>query len=96
MKLIIDISEELKSAVYRCGLFLNPTEKVSLIDAINNGTVLPDNATNGDMMKAVFNCKTSNEDSDYLVKYSLDSIYEEVNSDWWNTPYKAERKDNNE
>ena len=40
MKLIIDIDKELKSAIYRCGLFLNPTEKVSLIDAINNGTPL--------------------------------------------------------
>ena len=45
MKLIIDIPKELKSAVYRCGLFLNPTEKTSLIDAINNGTPIPDNAT---------------------------------------------------
>ena len=45
MKLIIDIDKELKSAVYRCGLFLNPTEKTSLIDAINNGTPIPDNAT---------------------------------------------------
>ena len=41
MKLIIDIDKELKSAIYRCGLFLNPTEKVSLINAINNGTPLP-------------------------------------------------------
>lgn len=41
MKLIIDIDKELKSAVYRCGLFLNPAEKTSLINAINNGTPLP-------------------------------------------------------
>ena len=41
MKLIIDIDKELKSAVYNCGLFLNPTEKMSLINAINNGIPLP-------------------------------------------------------
>ena len=54
MKLIIDIDKELKSAVYNCGLFLNPTEKTSLIDAINNGTLIPDNATNGDVMRIIF------------------------------------------
>lgn len=40
MQIIIEIPEELKSAVYRCGLFLNPTEKTSLINAINNGIPL--------------------------------------------------------
>ena len=42
MKLLIDIDKELKSAVYNCGLFLMPTDKMSLIDAINNGTPLED------------------------------------------------------
>ena len=46
MKLIIDIDKELKSAVYRCGLFLNPTEKTSLIDAINNGTPISEDTYN--------------------------------------------------
>lgn len=54
MKLIINIDKELKSAVYNCGLFLNPTEKMSLIDAIKNGTPIPDNATNGDVLKMMF------------------------------------------
>ena len=42
MKLIIDIDKELKSAIYNCGLFLNPADKTSLINAINNGTPLDD------------------------------------------------------
>lgn len=46
MKLIIDIDEELKSAVCNYSLFLTPTDKMSLIDAllidaIKNGTPLP-------------------------------------------------------
>lgn len=41
MKLIIDIDEDLKSAIYNCGLFLSPTDKITLINAINNGTPLP-------------------------------------------------------
>ena len=41
MKLIINIDEDLKSAIYNCGLFLNPTDKLTLINAINNGIPLP-------------------------------------------------------
>lgn len=41
MKLIIELDEDLKSAIYNCGLFLNPTDKLTLINAINNGTPLP-------------------------------------------------------
>ena len=42
MKLIIDIPKELKSEVYRCGVFLSLTEKESLINAINKGIPLDD------------------------------------------------------
>ena len=42
MKIIIDIDKELKSAIYNCGLFLNPADKTSLINAINNGIPLND------------------------------------------------------
>ena len=41
MQIVIDIDEELKHSINAKGLFLNPHEKISLIDAINNGTVLP-------------------------------------------------------
>lgn len=89
MKLIIDISEEewlfIKAKI--------ATEDDSYIDrAVANSTPIPDNATNGDMIKAIFNCKTRNEDSNYLVKYSLDGIYEEVSSDWWNAPYQKDSR----
>ena len=46
MKLIIDIDKELKSEVYRCGVFLSPFEKEALINAINNGTPIPDSDLN--------------------------------------------------
>ena len=41
MQIVIEIDEELKHSINAKGLFLNPHEKISLIDAINNGTVLP-------------------------------------------------------
>ena len=76
MKLIVDIPKELKSAVYRCGLFLNPTDKTSLIDAINNGTHIPDNATNSDVMLTMFPNETD-----------LHNFARHNKVVWWNALY---------
>ena len=86
MKLIIDIDKELKSAVYRYGLFLNPTEKTSLIDAINNGTPIPDNATNGDVMKMMFP-NIENQMIDLVMRCST-SVKRIGNDTWMNLPYQ--------
>lgn len=45
--------------------------------AIVGGTVLPDNPTNGDMIKAVFK----------EVQHYSDG---KICADWWNAPYKKE------
>lgn len=94
MKVIIDIDKELKSAIYNCGLFLNPAEKMSLINAINNGTPIPDNATNGDVIKAIFpNIQIS--DSEVMKNVYTGIPYGELIGanidcmrDWWNAPYQ--------
>lgn len=77
MKLIIDIDEELKSAVYRCGLFLNPAEKTSLINAINNGTSIPDNPL--EVLKAFYpNISISSEEDlptkDMIIRISRSEV----------------------
>ena len=96
MKLIIDIPEELKSAVYRCGLFLNPTEKVSLIDAINNGTPIPDNATNEDVAELVWGFKPR-ENTCIIPKTKCNGNPAECDGcrfdDWWNAPYQKGGKE---
>ena len=63
--------------------------------------VLPDNATNGDMIKAIFpKGKVRREVScthDKTVFSFPDGIYFgaecRFNTDWWNEPYKGEQKD---
>lgn len=55
MKQIIEIPEELRIEITRIGLLRISDEKIGLIDrAIQCGTVLPDNATNDDVLKALF------------------------------------------
>lgn len=49
------------------------------IALIQKGTPLPDNATNGDMIKAMFPSEVW-----------LQMKAREFNKSWWNEPYKAE------
>ena len=65
--------------------FPDEEDKDKLIDLIKNSIPLPDNATNGEMLKAIFpDGIPSGEDSDdYFIK---------TDTDWWNAPYKADKE----
>ena len=58
---------------------------------------IPDNATNGDVIKALFpKIKYYNEDTS-CVTLKIDmgehNEYVDFYEDWWNAPYKAESED---
>ena len=83
IKLVVEISEE----VYN-NLKIGCTQRVSdgeMIEAIKNGTPIPDNATNGDVIKAMFpTADISLNDSCFegvVNKYGFDMK-------WWNAPYQ--------
>lgn len=64
--------------------------------AIIEGTVLPDNATNGDMIKAIFPyAKTWEEKGDKpfedVMRFDVaeDKTLECFDLEWWNEPYKV-------
>lgn len=98
MKLIIDMPEETLREVNRCGLFLCPRDKERLINSIKHGTPIPENATNGDMIKALFpTCKFDNAlpftDGRWeTVEFETDSKYKPTQlrtyDNWCNSPYK--------
>ena len=83
MKLIIDISEEkyntIKSDLYNT--FPAEMRKWGL-EAIRNGTPIPDNATNGDVIKAMF----PNTSFSIFHRGLVDQI--EIDMTWWNAPYQ--------
>ena len=76
MKLIIDIPED-DYDVFRKQHVSNSSPRDRLFNAVKNGTPIPDNATNGDVIKAMFD----------EVEYELirDKI---LDSSWWNIPYQ--------
>lgn len=61
-----------------------------LTDLIDVGTLVPDNATNGDIIMALFpNCVVDiDEDGWFMTNLDGCSNY---TPKWWNAPYKAEK-----
>lgn len=81
MKVLIDISEKMFKATQT--YYSDNTTRLSIkscIEKIANGTPIPDNATNGDVMLAIFK---------EIQHYSDGKIC----ADWWNAPYKRGSED---
>lgn len=107
MKLIIDIPEKIEEYIKDYipigagnNVFCYPDEIVRMIQ---NGTPIPDNATNGDVIKAIFpKDPYSEEQTVYLglepikhISYTPNSEPKNIhfqtmiiNEDWWNAPYQ--------
>lgn len=79
MKLIIDISEEIKSVIDKNGT--NEIVAETLWQAVKNGTPIPDKATNGNSVIKIF-CKG-------IVRISSrKNVSVEFNKNWWNAVYQ--------
>ena len=100
MKVLIDISQEMFKATQT--YYSDNTTRLSIkscIEKIANGTPIPEGATNGDMIKAMFpNASVSekfpigNYDEVYYVFIEFtDGVINEmrVMKSWWNAPYKG-------
>lgn len=68
------------------------------IDLMASGksVILPDNATNGDVIKAVFpNAENIRTDNGLPLNFILEFELHRNYKDWWNAPYKAGDTDGN-
>ena len=86
MKLIIDISKETYEQVKMC--ITGTNNIVEIRSAIRQSTPLPDNATNGDMIKALFPNFEFSESRMGIIVYQKDIGTMEFEISWWNAPYK--------
>lgn len=59
-----------------------------VMGAVMNGTVLPDGATNGDIIKAVFDVTEVRQLDCCAFIDTSDDANLRVYKDWWNAPYK--------
>lgn len=88
MKIILDIDNNALGIILKEGI-INSENKIynvwvasELMDALDNAVTLPDNATNGDIIKILFN------ETEYpkLIRLLTSS------DSFWNAPYKGEQE----
>lgn len=59
-----------------------------------NAIVIPNNATNGDVIKALFPDVKIHQSGGYTGCLFRPSVMlDDIRSEWWNAPYKAESED---
>ena len=95
MKLIIDIPEKIEEYIKDYipigagdNVFCYPDEIVRMIQ---NGTPIPDNATNGEVIKAFYPelvVGSNNLEKTIFLRPNATVVIEDRMSDWWNAPYK--------
>ena len=87
MKLIIEIPEEdYKHGML--GLYFD-CYSVKLHNTILNGTPIPDNATNGEVIKAMFGVKEVDMSNTYCVHFPGEEDYSHYFfKGWWNASYR--------
>ena len=97
-KIIIDIQDDvyrvLKEDIYP----IPDTERLALVfkTLVKKGTPLPDNATNGDVIKAIFpDAENIRMDNGLPLNFVLEFELHRNYKDWWNAPYKAGDTDGN-
>lgn len=87
MKILIDIPDDVykKTVFYR--EFKDLNDCVTTIKALANGTPIPDNATNGEVIRALFKPN--------WIRRMDDVVREEYefNTAWWNAPYQKGGKE---
>ena len=76
MKLIINIPNELAEK----GHWYTDEEMWTVIKAAQNGTPIPDNATNADVIRTLF--------PDGIPKDIVWTLQGDKGADWWNAPYQ--------
>lgn len=100
MKAILEIPDEEVEIIKRNGFNKDGTFSFKLNEvvkqAIRNGVILPDNATNGDVIKAMFPqvIFTDSMVEGYVCTIECHLIGRDTktmyfNADWWNAPYEG-------
>ena len=83
MQIVINMPEDIYNHIVVDSEYFTP----SLVNAFKNGTPIPENATNGDVIKALFEPNWIRRMDDVVrEEYEFDA-------DWWNAPYQKGGKE---
>lgn len=92
MNILIDIPYQLYKVLKDFKDFPNDSNETTienvLMKAIKNGTPIPDNATDGQVIQTLFKPnRVERTDDDVIVEHY------DFSEEWWNTPYQKGGKD---
>ena len=91
MKLIVDIPEREYKVICENNYVAVCACPNLLSNTIKNGTPIPDNATNGDVIKAFYPelvVGSNNLGKTIFLRPNATVVIEDRMSDWWNAPYQ--------
>ncbi len=98
MKILINIPDDHKRVIDNLvsdgkGYLLPQEVETRLAKAVKIGTVIPDNATNGDMILNMFDTATvygTDKKNDCITICIDNNFYQKFSYSWWNAPYESE------
>ena len=90
MKIIIDIDKDNFEWNKECCPDL--TDLMNIHQQLINATPIPDDATNGDVIKAMFPYLDAEIECSYITCWIDERRWLGVNLDWWNAPYKNDKE----
>ena len=98
MQIVIDIPEEIYENINNhSGMAYAVEDYLHEVEwAIKKGTSLPDNATNGDVIKTLFPFVTkhiSHSENNIYIDAPIQATVLAFDRYWWNAPYKAESEE---
>ena len=90
MKVLIDIPEDIYNHIIVDSEYFTP----NLVKAFRNGTPIPDNATNGDVIHGLYipYGYVVNDDYDEII-ISAEGVDMRFSKAWWNAPYQKGGKE---
>ena len=84
MRLIVELPEETYKAIMK-----GWDARDTTLCALRKATPIPDNATNGDVIKALF--PTGEQMAkEPIMRFVVDGLCYEFDYSWWNAPYRKE------
>lgn len=86
-KIVIEIDDKTFGRIFHRDC-IGQEHDYEVTRAIVNGTKLPDNATNGDVIKALFSNGSQVKGADiYIMDDNKSNVFYDL--DWWNSLYKV-------
>ena len=82
MRLIIDLPKRVYDVTKTMGNVIDADNEI-VAEAIANGTSIPDNATNGQVIQTLFKPNRVERANDDVIVANYD-----FNEEWWNSPYQ--------